>query len=154
MQAVAGGMSRGVRNSHTQVNLQTAETILAIEDKIAAARELEDYRQELIDATQKEEHYRKILTPEYLNRIYHPSKGNQVAAGVKSVRLYAALIAEYGEELATDMVVKNPTILGELKGYGIGKLLGLTNDRKGAIALYKIKNRGSKISDGRIIQNI
>ncbi|WPX99685.1 Ti-type conjugative transfer relaxase TraA (plasmid) [Candidatus Megaera polyxenophila] len=137
VQAVAGGMSGNVRNSNAQVNLHIAETSLAIEEKTAAIHELEDYRQELTDATEKEEHYRQILTPEYLNRIYSSSKGNQVAAGIKSLKLYEALIAEYGEESATDMVVKNPTILGELKGYGIGKLLGLTNDRKGAIALCK-----------------
>jgi Ti-type conjugative transfer relaxase TraA len=137
VQAVAGGMSGYVRNSYAQVNLHIAETNLAIEEKIEEVRELEDHRQELTDATEKEEHYRQILTPEYLNRIYRSSKGNQVAAGVKSLKLYEALIAEYGEKLATDMVVKNPTILGELKGYGIGKLVGLTNDRKGAIALCK-----------------
>jgi nucleoside-triphosphatase THEP1 len=137
VQAVAGGMSGYVRNSYAQVNLHIAETSLAIEEKIVAVHELKDYRQELTDATEKEEHYRKILTPEYLNRIYRSSKGDQVAAGIKSLKLYEALIAEYGEESATDMVVKNPTILGELKGYGIGKLFGLTNDRKGAIALCK-----------------
>jgi len=137
VQAVAGGMSGNVRNSYAQVNLHIAETSLAIEEKIEELHGLEDHRQELTDATEKEEHYRQILTPEYLNRIYRSSKGNQVSAGVKSLKLYEALIAEYGEESATDMVVKNPTILGELKGYGIGKLLGLTNDRKGAIALCK-----------------
>jgi Ti-type conjugative transfer relaxase TraA len=137
IQAVAGGMSRNVRNSYAQVNLHIAETSVAIEEKIEEVSGLEDYRQELTDATEKEEHYRQILTPEYLNRIYRSSKGNQVAAGVKSLKLYEALIAEYGEASATDMVVKNPTILGELKGYGIGKLFGLTNDRKGAIALCK-----------------
>jgi Ti-type conjugative transfer relaxase TraA len=137
VQAVAGGMSGYVRNSYAQVNLHIAETSLAIEEKIEEVHGLEDHRQELTDATEKEEHYRKILTPEYLNRIYRSSKGDQVAAGIKSLKLYEALIAEYGEESATDMVVKNPTILGELKGYGIGKLFGLTNDRKGAIALCK-----------------
>lgn len=137
VQAVAGGMSGNVRNSYAQVNLHIAETSVAIEEKIEEVSGLEDYRQELTDATEKEEHYRQILTPEYLNRIYRSSKGNQVSAGVKSLKLYEALIAEYGEASATDMVVKNPTILGELKGYGIGKLFGLTNDRKGAIALCK-----------------
>ncbi len=137
VQAVAGGISGDVRSNYAQVNLHIAETSLAIEEKIEEVHGLEDHRQELNDATEKEEHYRQILTPEYLNRIYRSSKGNQVAAGIKSLKLYEALIVEYGEEKATDMVVKNPTILGELKGYGIGKLLGLTNDRKGAIALCK-----------------
>ncbi len=100
MQAVTGGMRGEVRNSYALVNLHIV------------ARELEDYRQELIDANQKEEHYHQILTPEYLNRISRPSKGNQVASGVKSLKLYEALIAEYGEEKATNMLVKNPTILG------------------------------------------
>ncbi|HJK89011.1 MAG: MobA/MobL family protein (plasmid) [Candidatus Megaira endosymbiont of Mesostigma viride] len=137
VQAVAGGISGDVRSNYAQVNLHIAETSLAIEEKIEEVHGLEDHRQELNDAIRKEEHYRQILTPEYLNRIYRSSKGNQVAAGIKSLKLYEALIAEYGEEKATDMVVKNPTILGNLKGYGIGKLFGLTNDRKGAIALCK-----------------
>ena len=137
VQAVAGGMGGNVRNSYAQVNLHIAETSVAIEEKTVAIHELEDYRQELTDATEKEEHYRQILTPEYLNRIYRSHKEGEENAGARSLKLYEGLVEEYGEEKATDMVVKNPTILGELKGYGIGKLFGLTNDRKGAIALCK-----------------
>lgn len=136
VQAVAGGMSGNVRNSYAQVNLHIAETSLAIEEKIEEVRGLEDHRQELIDATEKEEHYRQILTPEYLNRIYRSKEGEE-NAGARSLKLYEGLVEEHGEEQATKMVVKNPAILGELKGYGIGRLFGLTNDRKGAIALCK-----------------
>jgi Ti-type conjugative transfer relaxase TraA len=135
VQAVAGGMSGYVRNSYAQVNLHIAETSLAIEEKIEEVRGLEDHRQELTDAIEKEEHYRKILTPEYLNRIYRSKEEEN--AGARSLKLYEGLVEEHGEEQATKMVVKNPAILGELKGYGIGKLFGLTNDRKGAIALCK-----------------
>jgi hypothetical protein len=129
-------MSGYVRNSYAQVNLHIAETSLAIEEKIEEVRGLEDHRQELIDATEKEEHYRQILTPEYLNRIYRSKEGEE-NAGARSLKLYEGLVEEHGEEQATKMVVKNPAILGELKGYGIGRLFGLTNDRKGAIALCK-----------------
>ena len=137
VQAVAGGMSGNVRNSYAQVNLHIAETSLAIEEKIAEVHGLEDYRQELTDATEKEEHYRQILTPEYLNRIYRSHKEGEENAGARSLKLYEGLVEEHGEEQATKMVVGNPAILGELKGYGIGKLFGLTNDRKDAIALCK-----------------
>jgi hypothetical protein len=136
VQSVASGHTGEIRNSYRVVNSHIAETTLAIEEKLSEIENTESHRQELTDATGKEEHYRKILTPEYLNRIYRSKEGEE-NAGARSLKLYEGLVEEHGEEQATKMVARNPAILGELKGYGIGRLFGLTNDRKGAIALCK-----------------
>ena len=135
VQSVVSGHTGEIRNSYGAVNLHMAETNLATQEKRYAIDEIHDHRQELTDALQSEEHYRKILTPEYLNRIYRSHKEGGENAGARSLKLYEDLIAQHGEEKATGMVVKDPTILGELKGYGVGRLFGLSNERKDAIAL-------------------
>ncbi len=135
VQSVSGGQTIAIRNSYRDVNLHIAETTLAIEEKNTAITEIEDHRQELTDAIETEEHYRKILTPEYLNRIYHTFKGTKEDAGTEALGTYQKMVQEHGEKKATKMVIKDPTILGALKGYGVGRLFGVNNARKDAIAL-------------------
>jgi nucleoside-triphosphatase THEP1 len=146
VQSVSSGQTVSIRNSCALVNVHIAETNIAIEEKNAGINDIESNRQELTDALETEKHYRKILTPEYLSRIYRADKGLQENAntGIMALKKYEALISEHGADKATEMVVKEPGLLGNLKGYGIGKLFGINNDRKDAIALCE--NLGKQLN--------
>lgn len=136
--AVASGNSSRCRRSYLLIESNIAARELAIEEKVGKQVELEDTRQEFIDAIGDWKYFREKLTPEYLNRIYRiEASGDEMLAGGEAIKNYEELIAKHGADKAVSMVVKNPKLLGDLKGYGVGKLFGLNDDRKDAIALCK-----------------
>jgi hypothetical protein len=135
VQAVSSGQSIAIGNSYKEVKLHIAETQLAIEEKRTAITDLEEHREELTDVIETEEHYRKVLTPEYLNRIYHTFKGARQDGGSEALGLYMQMVEKHGQQKATNMIVKDPSIVGALKGWGVGRVLGISNARKDAIAL-------------------
>lgn len=138
--AVAAGNSSRCRRSYLLIESNIAARELSIEEKISEQAELEETRQEFVDAIGNWKHFREKLTPEYLNRIYKVEAGAGVdttLAGEEAIKNYEELIAKYGADKAVSMVEKNPKLLGNLKGYGVGKLFGLNDDRKDAIELCK-----------------
>ena len=144
VQSVASGASISIRKSLNNVNLHIAETLLSIEEKNSLITAHEEQRQELLDAARGETHFREILMPEYLSRIYHTFKGANKDAGVEALEIYQELVIKHGHEKTTNMVVAKPTLLGEIKGWGLGSLVAFTNDRKDAVEL--VKNLGRQLS--------
>ena len=115
----------------------------AIEEKNTLIAAHDDQRQELFDAVRDEEHFRDVLMPEYLSRIYHTFKGACKDAGVEALETYQELVAKHGHEKATNMVIAKPTILGDIRGWGLGRLVAFTGNRKDAIEL--VRNLGKQL---------
>ena len=115
IQSVSSGQTKSVRNNYGLVNLHIAETNLAIEEKHVEIDNIENRRQELADAIETEEHYRKILTPEYLSRIYRIDKGlkENKNAGELALKKYDTIALEHGAEKSVEMVIKDPTCIGQ-----------------------------------------
>ena len=143
VQSVAAGQSLSIRKSLTDLNLHIAETMTAIEEKNILIAAHDDQRQELFDAVRGEEHFRDVLMPEYLSRIYHTFKGASRNAGVEALEIYHELVAKHGHQEATNMVIARPTILGDIRGWGLGRLVAFTGSRKDAIEL--VQNLGKQL---------
>jgi len=141
--SVATGASVSIRKSLNNVNLHIAETLVAIEEKNSLITAHDEQRQELLDAARGEKHFREILMPEYLSRIYHTFKGASQDAGIEALEIYQDLAIKHGHDSATNMVVAKPTLLGDIKGWGLGSLVAFTNDRKDATEL--VKNLGRQL---------
>ena len=135
VQSISSGQTIAVRAGHREVNMHIADSRVSIEEKSGDIKDLTNHSQEIRDAIVNEKHYREILTPEYLNRIYHTFEGVKEDAGSEVLRNYQSMVTKHGKEKATSMLVKDPTILGALRGYGVGRLFGISNERKDAIAL-------------------
>ena len=147
--SVSRGLNRDIIHKDLiNVNLYIDQTITSIDKKDALIFQLDNARSELQNAIINENHFRDHLTPEYLSRIFqNPNidKKNANKAeedlssnnGAEVFDRYKKLVGEHGEEAAVNMVISKPTILGELQGYGIGRVFAIGKGRRDSIELCK-----------------
>ncbi|WPX99218.1 Ti-type conjugative transfer relaxase TraA [Candidatus Megaera polyxenophila] len=101
------------QKSYNNLKLEIAENYGKIQEGCLELEELKEDEQDLRSAIDIEANYRKVLMPAYLSRIYREEPSELLAR-------YQAIIEENGVEKAVSMIEAKPTILGKLKGIGIG----------------------------------
>ena len=101
------------QKSYNNLKLEIAENYGRIQEGCLELGELKEDEQDLRSAIDIEANYRKVLMPAYLSRIYREEPSELLAR-------YQAIIEENGVEKAVSMIEAKPTILGKLKGFGIG----------------------------------
>lgn len=101
------------QKSYNNLKLEIAENYWKIQEGCLELEELKEDEQDLRSAIDIEANYRKVLMPAYLSRIYREEPSELLAK-------YQAIIEENGPEKAVSMIEAKPTILGKLKGLGIG----------------------------------
>ena len=101
------------QKSYNNLKLEIAENYGKIQEGCLELEELKEDKQDLRSAIDIEANYRKVLMPAYLSRIYREEPSELLAR-------YQAIIEENGVEKAVSMIEAKPTILGKLKGLGIG----------------------------------
>ena len=103
------------QKSYNNLKLEIAENYGRIQECCLELEELKEDEQDLRSAIDIEANYRKILMPAYLSRIYREEPSELLAR-------YQTIVEENGVEKAVSMIEAKPTILGKLKGLGIGGL--------------------------------
>ena len=101
------------QKSYNNLKLEIAENYGRIQECCLELGELKEDEQDLRSAIDIEANYRKVLMPAYLSRIYREEPSELLAR-------YQEIIEENGPEKAVSMIEAKPTILGKLKGLGIG----------------------------------
>ena len=101
------------QKSYNNLKLEIAENYGKIQEGCLELEELKEDEQDLRSAIDIEANYRKVLMPAYLSRIYRDDPLEVLAR-------YEAIIEENGVEKAVSMIEVKPTILGKLRGLGIG----------------------------------
>ncbi len=125
--AIESVNKRKALSSHKQLNLEILENKLNLtiaEDKL---EKLKMNQLEIRESISNEQYHRQKLLPEYLTRIYqNPAQ--------EVINSWQDLAKHNGDFMAAEMVTKNPSLLGKLKGIGFSKWIGFNDKRIDAIA--------------------
>lgn len=137
VQAVASGNGLHIRKLYGEVSMNIAQNKESIENHLQSIKVMEETKSDLQNAISSEMEFREKMMPEYLDRIYSKNSGDGkiVSAGTDAMRKYDELVEEHGADKAMAKVVAKPTLLGNLKGAGVGRLLAFGDRRRDAIAL-------------------
>ena len=121
--------------------------IQATKDGIAQTKEELTLKEEAFESLSKEQRdiaaFSKQLLPEFISRVYKASPQEIIKAWEK-------LAEAQGLEASLKVVTDNPKVIGSLKGIGLGNFLGLTKERKDALAnLNQIPARFKAYEEGK-----
>lgn len=142
VQSITGGNKRQVRNLLTQVKNQVSETNLALSDLHEQKEDLVQKEQFFKDEIELQKEFAAKYTPEYLGRIYRGSgtgsdRSSFYEAGLQALGKYKQLVQEHGSERAVQMVQSKPSLLGDLRGIGLGKYIRFGKQGKDASGLLE-----------------
>jgi len=123
------------KKSYNNLKLEIAENYGKIQEAYQKIEELKEDDLDLRSAIDIEANYRKVLMPAYLGRIYREEPSEVLLK-------YAAAVERHGLEEAVRMIEAKPTIIGKLKGFGIGRF-SFSSTRDDAEA--NIENIGKRL---------
>ena len=134
--AIESGNKEKAMSSHKHLRLEMDENKLNLNIAEDGLKKLETNQLEIRASISNEQYYRQKLLPEYLTRIYqNPTQ--------EVIENWQDLAKHNGDFMAAEMVTKNPSLLGNLKGVGFGKWVGFNDKRIDAIA--NAENLGKRL---------
>lgn len=132
-----------VVNSYKALKAEIADNYASLSELMNKKVHLEERYDELSFAIDQERNFREKLVPNYLSRIYKDdtdqviSKFKQLlskqGSDKQSSHSTGAAVDE-AAKLVAGLISKKPSLLGNLKGVGFGKVIGFGKERNDAIA--------------------
>ena len=128
--AIDIGDSTKLKHIYNDMQTDIASIHLQLEKHFADIIEIKEERAELEDVIYAESNFRLQLMPNFISRIYKHAPG-------VALHKWENLVENNGLDQAVTMVEKTPSLIGEVRGRGLGMFVGLDQERRNALENYK-----------------